>query len=87
MGVLYNINKFTLLNTLKFPKRESYKHEGRYDTYACNERKWILAGDRYVYHYYKNSTENHPNKFFKTLYVDTEDINEYYKEYPINCVN
>lgn len=80
MGVSYNINKFNLLNTLKFPKRSS---NNDYKIYTCNEREWIVVGESNVFHSYKNSTETNPNYKFGLLYVDTEDINEYYKEHPI----
>lgn len=80
MGVSYNINKFNLLNSLKFPKRSS---NNEYKVYICKDREWIIAGERNVFHSYKNSTETNPNYKFGLLYVDTENINEYYKEYPI----
>ena len=83
MGVLYNISKFNLQNTLKFPTQQHF-HEKGYKYYVCKERKWIIAGNRSVYHSYKNSTENDLTKKFGLLYVDTEDVEEYYKEYPIS---
>lgn len=45
----------------------------------CNHREWFIFGDRNVFHCY----ENKPHVKFGLLYVDTEDITEYYKVYPL----
>ena len=81
MGVVYKVNKFHLMNTLKFPVQQYHKE---YKIYQCNEREWILSGDRDIFHSYRNRTENHPTKKFGLLYVDTENLEEYYKEYPLS---
>jgi hypothetical protein len=79
----YFINKFNLLNTLKFPEQR-YSSKKEYKFYICGDREWIIAGDRNVFHNYKNHTEKNPTKRFGSLYVDTEDLNDYYREYPYN---
>ncbi len=75
MGVTYNINKIKILTLLKFPKRQNHTD---YISYMCNNREWFIFGDRNVFHSY----ENKPHIKFGLLYVDTEDITEYYKVYP-----
>lgn len=78
MGVVYKVNKFHLLNTLKFPSQQYHKE---HKIFQCNEREWIID-NRNVYHSYRNSTESTPDNKFGLLYVDTEDVDEYYRVYP-----
>jgi hypothetical protein len=84
MSATYIINKFNLLNTLKFPKQQ---YNTEHKVYVCGDREWIVAGDKNVFHSYKNHTENSPTSKFGLLYVDTENLNEYYREYPSSFVS
>lgn len=80
MGFRYIINKLKLLDLLKFPKRQNHTD---YVSYICNDRVWFIFGERNVFHSYKNK----PHIKFGLLYVDTEDINEYYYLYPKSKFN
>lgn len=77
MSVTFNINKFKLLNSLRFPKQQKYKN---YISYICNDREWFIFCDRHIFNCY----ENKPYIKFGLLYVDTEDIIEYYTVYPLS---
>lgn len=78
MSTTYFINKFNLLNSLKFPTQQYHKE---YKVFQCNERMWVVSEDRYVFHSYKEPVDG-SIRDFSMIYVDTEDLDDYYDHYP-----